>query len=250
MIEDADDLDRRLAHWFQESGRPGDPENHPAPETLAAYQARELPIEEADALQEHLVQCGFCTDLLLELQRFLEPGKGDGSQPEVVDLGAVAGWRKLREGVSRRGVPVAEVVRLRKAVRRLQALVALLLVAGVGLGAYSWRSRQDLGMNLVPASPSNLLKKRGGPEKPDSIKVVSGDVIIFSLYDLRGTARECKVEIRGANGQLVWGHSGLQRRGDSLTFPVPSRALSSGSYRIYVTTKYGASGEYSIIIVS
>ena len=156
MTDNFDDLDRRLARLFEASRREG-PEEHPAPEKLSAYQANELPPEEADDIQEHLIQCTFCTDLLLNLERFLEPSEEDSAPKGVVDLGTELGWRKVQTEVGWKELP-GEVSRLRKHLRVLQAIAAALLIGTMGLAAYAFRLHEDLKapqVTFLALSPSS-----------------------------------------------------------------------------------------------
>jgi hypothetical protein len=143
VTDDADELDRRLARLFEEGRRREDPEDHPSPEKLSAYQANELPPEEADEIQEHLTECRLCTEILLDFQRFLEPEEEDRSQEGVADFGAEAGWRELRGKMEwkreseSRDTPGAEMSRLKKSLRSFQAVAAVLLAGVIGLSVWN-----------------------------------------------------------------------------------------------------------------
>ena len=64
---------------------------HPAPEKLSAYQARELSPEEMGVIREHVAGCGLCAERLADLRRFLDvaPEEREG----VADLETAAEWR-------------------------------------------------------------------------------------------------------------------------------------------------------------
>jgi len=217
VTDDADDLDRRLARLFEEGRRREDPEDHPAPEKLSAYHAKELPPEEADAIQEHVVQCAFCTGLLLDLESFLKPQEEEAREG-VADLGTEAGWRKLREEMGwreRREEPAAEVARLRRRLRVIQRWAAVFLVGILGLSAYTLRLWKEARASetLVSSTPTNEIGKRGIPEEEvETLKVSPGDSIVFTLFDLRKSSGECQVEILDAGGKRVWSRSGLMKR--------------------------------------
>src|SRR4029079_264538 len=53
--------------------------SHPEPEILAAYHAGELTADEERRLQDHLLSCRECSDLLLDLAGLADPGFGAGS---------------------------------------------------------------------------------------------------------------------------------------------------------------------------
>ena len=91
MATDKPDLSeavRRLAEGRR-------PQEHPPPETLAEYHARELPAEEIPSLQDHLAECPECSQMLLDLEAFeeLEPPEG---QPPVSETRMQQDWRRLR----------------------------------------------------------------------------------------------------------------------------------------------------------
>jgi hypothetical protein len=253
VTDDADDLDRRLARLF-EAGRREEPEDHPAPEKLSAYQANELPPEEADAIQEHLVQCAFCTDLFLDLERFLEPEEEEGAREGVADLVAEAGWRKVRAEmgwVGRAAEPAAEVSRLRRSLRVFQRLAAIFLVGIVGLSMYAVRLRQEIRTDETPVSVSliNQIGPRSVEEETDTLEASPGDSIVFTLYALPELSGDFQVEIHDENGKTFWSRSGLMKRGDYLAFRVPPKVLEPGLYEIRALAKGHIVGEYSVKIV-
>lgn len=137
-------------------------EHHPEPGVLAAYHARTLGAEEADAVQEHLVQCRHCAALVLDLEDLLSepvaPPVTGGFEAEsatadrlVGDLGSRQRPPHLptkAQGRSSFGFPLP-IPGLWRA--------AALLFLGLGLG-YAWRgARPDLprrveGLKLVQIS--------------------------------------------------------------------------------------------------
>jgi len=252
---DADELDRRLARLFGEGRHREDLPEHPSPEKLSAYQANELPPEEEDAIQEHLVECSLCTELLLDLQRFLEPAEEE--RPGVADLAAEAEWRKVRkemgwEGEKRQEAPAADVSRLRRSLRAFQAMAAVLLVGVLGLSVYALRLREEVGTSeaLVSSSPLNVLGKRSGPEEDvETLEVSPGDVVVFTLHDLREASGEFRVEIHDTSGKTVWSLSGLRKRDNYLAFKVSSKVLKSGPYVIVAVSGSRSVGEYPVKIV-
>lgn len=84
MSEDTLDRDEVFDFLAEERRDRRDPEEHPSPETLTAYQANELSPEEDERIQDHLVQCRHCTEMLLELEEFLQPAEAEpASEPEA-----------------------------------------------------------------------------------------------------------------------------------------------------------------------
>lgn len=91
MATDKPDLSeavRRLAEGRR-------PQDHPTPEKLAEYHARELPAEEIEGLQDHLAECPECSQMVLDLESFekLEPPAG---QRPVSEAQVGRDWKRLR----------------------------------------------------------------------------------------------------------------------------------------------------------
>lgn len=238
MTDDADDLeDRRLARLFG-AGHQEDPKEHPAPEKLSAYHAKELPPEEAGAIQEHLLQCAFCTDLLLDLQRFLEPEEEDLPRKGVADLGAEVGWRKVRAEMGwQEELAAVEVSRLRKSLKAFQALAAILLV-GMGLSFYSLHIRQKarrFEANPVPASVPSNLGVRSAVE-PTVIELPQGREtrVLLTLEGSDADYPEFRAEIRRKDGQSLARVPGLELQDSVFRLTMDSEGLESGAYDIEV----------------
>lgn len=66
---------------------------HPSPEELTAYRDDRLPAPRDARVCLHLGVCFDCPDLLLLLERFLEPLPEDGA------LDTAASWRELRRQI-------------------------------------------------------------------------------------------------------------------------------------------------------
>lgn len=158
MNDDTADLDRLFARLSGEGPHRG-PDDHPAPEKLSAYQAKELSPEEDDALQEHLAHCTLCTELLLDLQRFLDPPPEDLPREGVVDFETAAEWRELRgrmgsqQGVVAQGSSRSGFLSF-GSLRAWQSVAAVLALGVLALG----------GISLT------LLKEKNDPE-PNPILV-------------------------------------------------------------------------------
>jgi hypothetical protein len=166
--DDTADVDRLFARLSGE-GSHRDPDDHPTPEKLSAYLANELSPEEDSVLQEHLAHCTLCTELLLDLQRFLDPPAEDLPREGIADFETVAGWRELR-GRMAAGAKAGEVSRpgrLRRVFGSLKVaygLAAMLLVGLVGFSVYSLRSRQDFA-GALPFYLHDSLHSRGFEEQ-------------------------------------------------------------------------------------
>lgn len=173
MNDDTADVDRLFARLSAE-GTHRDPDDHPAPEKLSAYQANELSPEEDSEIQEHLAQCTLCTELLLDLQRFLDPPSEDLPREGVADFETAAGWRELRGRMGTEAKAVSEFPRPRRAasLKIAYSLVAALALTVVGLGLYAVKLHGDL---KAPRAGNHILlasaQTRGTAEPSDSISL-------------------------------------------------------------------------------
>jgi len=145
--DDTADVDRLFARLSGEAPH-RDPDDHPAPEKLSAYQANELSPEEDNEIQEHLAQCTLCTELLLDLQRFLDPPAEDLPREGVADFETAAGWRELRGRMGERQVVVAPGSQFGQflsfgSLRAWQSLAAVLVVGVLAFGGYALYLRQQ-----------------------------------------------------------------------------------------------------------
>lgn len=173
MNDDTADVDRLFARLSAEAPH-RDPDDHSAPEKLSAYLANELSPEEDNEIQEHLAQCTLCTDLLLDLQRFLEPPAEDLPREGVADFETAAGWRELKGRMGAGEKAVSQVPRSQRmaSLTIAYSLAAVLAVAVLGLGARVLKLQDDLrapraGTHIVLASGGT----RGTAEPVDGIRL-------------------------------------------------------------------------------
>ncbi|HEV2853365.1 MAG TPA: zf-HC2 domain-containing protein [Thermoanaerobaculia bacterium] len=247
MTDDADELDRRLARLFEEGRRREDPEDHPAPEKLSAYQAKELPPEEADAIQEHLVQCAFCTELLLDLEGFLEPQEEEAREG-VADLGAEAGWRKVREEMGWKGRSLSSPTVSRGFFASAlggYSVAAALLVAAIGLAA--WNLNLSREMRRPQPSPTMRTLEVAGGSRGIASSGEDGPVnlpaeITLNLPTDNPDARYRVDLFPGGSDRPAWSLD-LPTQGLTLSLLLPEKALPTGRCVIRVSPlgKDGAS---------
>ena len=113
---------------------------HPDPEDLIAYHSGTHQGSEAERVQDHLLSCRPCLDLLLDLDRFVHSAPSaetSGVETESVRFETAAAWRALR--------PLLRPPAGRGPIR---ALAASLLVAVIGLGLWGfgqWHFSELLG---------------------------------------------------------------------------------------------------------
>lgn len=225
---------------------------HPKPETLAAYHAGELPEDEAQRLQEHLLACRECAALLLDLDGLADPGFGAGSL-SAADQEAL--WGRIETEIRKEKpalAPPAPVIPLRPASRApqprwLQALAAALLAATVGLSAWVASLRHTVETLNRPEPNAPVIDLYSGASRsagsPQPGAVVPRNFRFFTVIlhppHARSTSRY-RVEITRAGGGSVWSRDGVA---PDLLGPLPltlTRSLTGpGEYRIRLFEETG-----------
>jgi hypothetical protein len=228
LSDETSDLDEMLGFLGEEGRDLRDPEEHPSPEVLTAYQANELSQEEDERIQSHLAQCRHCTEMLLELEAFLQPADREAAAP-AADFEMAADWRKLRS-------------RMRGQKRQLAyAMAAVLLLAVVGLSIYALSREPERFATLDP------LNSTRGPA--EAIEVVELPVTLVLRSPAESSYPEYRAELRDDHGGLIRQLSHLREsRPSEVEIPLGSRDLDPGEYRVKLlgVTDRGADpvGEY------
>ena len=215
--------------------------SHPSEDDIAAYHAGTLPPDEAALLQDHLVACPECTNLLLSLEDFTR----EAEPAPAAEIAAA--WEGLRARLPVRHSPPAPSLpgprRSRPSSRRaspwLSALAASLLVAVVGLSfripslmrAEEELSKPQINAPLEDAFASPL---RGLPEET-VVKLAPEDqrfALVLHAMDQQ-TFPDFGVEITRADGAAVWQGRGLRRDPDgSFVLTLSRRFTPPGEYRV------------------
>lgn len=240
MTEDTD-LDRLFTHLSDEGRRRPVPDAHPVPEKLSAYLANELSPEEDDALQEHLTGCTLCADLLLDLQRFLDPPEEDRPREGVADFETAAEWRELRgrmrEKLGERVKGASESRRSRwvASLKMVYPLAAVLAVAVVGLGVYVLKLQDDLkapraGYHILLASATQT---RGSVESELRLHEAPNDLSLTLIKPLGTDFPEYEAEISREKGAQVHTVKGLHyQKEEGITLLLSKDDFEPGMYKI------------------
>jgi hypothetical protein len=170
LSDETSDRDEVFDFLAEERRNRRDPEEHPSPEALTAYQANELSPEEDERIQEHLAQCRHCTEMLLELETFLQPA---GVEP-VADFKTVAEGRRRGEigkSVGFQRPEQGREARLLRSLRAFQTLAAVLGLLTIGFSWYLVRSQLSSILPPVPQKTHYFAQTRaaGQAEKPESV---------------------------------------------------------------------------------
>lgn len=242
MSEHEPEIGQAVEEWVAAAS--ADAGEHPDPERLAAYHAGELPEEEAQRVQDHILVCRECAELLLDLE-----GLGDPASGQDVDIPASTGeavWERLRQEI-RAGARPETVVPFSPRRRSapppwMSALAAALLVAVIGLSVWVASLRQtvrelsapEVNAPVLEPVPSGIGPREGGPA-PVAEEVPSG-VRLFALIlspVRRGDFQDYEVEISRAGGGVVRRQAGLRPNVyGSFSLIVTRSSLGAGDYRV------------------
>jgi hypothetical protein len=239
--DDTADVDRLFARLSGEAPH-RDPDDHPAPEKLSAYLASELPPEEDNEIQEHLAHCTLCTELLLDLQRFLEPPAEDLPREGVVDFETAAGWRELRgrmgeEGAREASKPPGRMRKIFGSLKVAYGLAAVLALTVVGLTLHTMTARQELSPADAESVflPSSMGVRGEGLEK--TIEFRSGQKgnvpLVFDAPE--DSFPKYRMEIRRSNGKEPLRLEDIQRSSEGdLAWKLSPDTLADGHYAVEV----------------
>jgi len=216
---------------------PGDA--HPSPDELAAYHDGELPPAEAARLQDHLLLCESCTELLLDLEALRgDPGFGGQRPAPAAEIEAVL--RGLRAQAARSAPRPRERPRPGREIQWLRALAASLLVAvgGLSLWVASLRgtvgdfSRPQLNAPILDLSPGGARSEDAHPtvlRLPRRLQIFTLVLNPASPQSFPGYT----VEIEREGGGVVWSGGGLEKNAfGSFSLALPRVLVPDGAYTI------------------
>jgi hypothetical protein len=238
LSDETSDIDEMLGSLSEDRGHWRDPEEHPSPEALTAYQAGELSADEDERIQSHLGFCKLCTELLLDLDEFLQPPVAT-AEP-VADFEAAADWKRLRQELR---PDIEKRAPARPARRRFLASVwggysvaAALLVTTVGLGIWNAELLQE-NRKPQPIRTVQTLSAQGstrGVDRGEDEKVVLPAQITLHL-PTENPVSLYKVDIlRKESRKLEWSFEVPSDKDGDLSFRLPEGALLSGIYAVQV----------------
>jgi hypothetical protein len=230
MSDEIQDLDEMLGFLGEDGRQRGDPDEHPSPEELSAYQANELTPEEDEKIQDHLAVCQHCTELLLDLEEFLNPAKVI-AEP-AADFEAAADWKRLREGMG----PVAgkpeplqtkaseQDYRLVRSLQVYRALAAVLGLVAVGLSLYTVRPPGE--PEILPSPKSIDFETTRSSSAVEPLKVR----LPFSLgFYTAPSYPSYRIEIVDVEGKLRYSRDTILSEG---FIPLRQGFLPPGEYEV------------------
>ncbi len=211
---------------------------HPTPETLIAYDAGTLSIEQAEQLREHFVHCRECPELLLDYQRFMTETDDGGSPP---DPESVAAWQELSRRSARWDPPRRGSAR-RSALALARAVCVVLVVALMALSWWVFALHGEIRRLAEPQVNLPVLPVASPPLPERSSAGLLQKVIVpaaterFLLVLVPRAVRpnaEYRLDLCGADGRSLWSADRLTQGADgSFALGLSRRFLPGGEYRI------------------
>jgi hypothetical protein len=215
------------------------PQDHPAPETLSAYYAGELLPEAADAVQEHIANCGICTEVILDLQRFLEAPPEDPPASGIADFETAAEWRELRGQLDLETGSQAPVVSrgVFASARGAYSIAAASLAVAVALGLWNLslieKSREPIAVRTIRtlSAQSDLRgpAEQAGAERP----VILPAEIALRVSD-DPPAPSYRVDVLPVGSRFPERSLEISVQESELVLLLPDKSLRPGKYLIQV----------------
>jgi hypothetical protein len=213
---------------------------HPTPEELTAYHDGRLSARRAARVCRHLGVCCDCPDLLLDLERFLEP------VPDVAGDDD-ASWHELRRQLfkprSRR--PAWRVPPVLLSLRAAYAFAAASLLAAVAVSFWS----------LVPHAIPNMSTEvvdmpgvRRGLESPQEIHVPAVGVVLILSSSRVQSETGLRLEILDPSGRRIGAVDGLRSESGSVRTLLPRSLLPAGELRLRLTGRVSSGGAEEVTI--
>jgi hypothetical protein len=238
MPDDAAILARSLDHLARETRTRWEAGSHPEPELLAAYHGGELAAAEDREIQDHLVLCPDCPQLLLDLEDLFEPRRRDLG---LSDTGVGAAWEDLQSRLGDAGSGRARGFHRGEATyatpRWSQVLAACLLVLVVALSFRARSLLRDLHLRDQPrANPivvdlSSSNSRGAGPSRTE-VPAGAGDLVLILHPDEAPSFPDYRAEVLATtDGHALWAVRGLARSAEgTFSLVVPRRSLPPGAY--------------------
>jgi len=216
---------------------------HPAAETLSAYQANELSPEESGAIREHVAGCDLCAERLLDLQRFLEFVPEDQTREGVADLETAAEWRRLRKRIGRE----EERRRFFASARGGYTVAAALLAVSVGLAVWNLslvrKSRDPVAVRTVRTLRAKESLRGGIPTENEQPVVLPVQITLDLPIETPDPLYRIDLFREGSRHAARSFEAPPQ--GSELRVLLPEQSLTPGHYRLRVHGVRSGSGQPS-----
>jgi hypothetical protein len=218
--------------------------DHPHVDELVAYQLGRTSEERASDLQEHFSTCRECTELLIDLQTFVNLEEPSVDAPSSFET--AAGWRSLRRRLRPSSGP------------RSWLLAATIAISAIGLSSWALLERgtanalrfEIAGLSLpqpdvpiVDLYPESA--QRGTFSASTPIVVPPGVPYLTAVLALPDppAASRFEVEVEDGTGRTVWQGSARISEHGTFRLGLPLRLFESGDLRIHLLAVDGESRE-------
>ncbi|MEM7587722.1 MAG: zf-HC2 domain-containing protein [Acidobacteriota bacterium] len=222
-------------------------------EVLVAYHRNELPPEEAERVQDHLVGCPRSAQTLLDLSSFESDASRDSDA--VTDLSAVAAWRSFKPRITTANDDEGDRAKPRSvwnARSPLVAIAASLLMAVVGLSLWVAQLRgTNSGLEQTVAQLSQVqvnppvfyLDETTRDADSDVAAEVAANHPFFLVTVIPGSTEDFpayEAEVENAAGQVIWNQTIALTDAATLRLMLPRQDFPAGDYQVRL---FGRDGE-------
>ena len=198
---------------------------HLEPEEIAAYHEGQLSPEDEQRVQDHLVACRECSELLLDLEGLADPDFGAG---EALPDGAGAQvWESVRKEIQPSNVVPFRREPRSETPRWLRSLAAMLLLSTIALSGWvaSLRNQvKDLSSpqpsTVLDLYPTSSVRGETGPALPEIPQDTEWVTVILRSPGLPEMA-DYGVEVLRADGSVAWKKDGLKPAYNSFSLSLP-----------------------------
>jgi hypothetical protein len=208
---------------------------HLEPEEIAGYHEGRLSPEDEQRVQDHLVACRECSELLLDLEGLADPGFGAGEA--LPDRAGERVWESVRKEIQPPNVVPFRREPRHEAPRWLRSLAAMLLLSTLALSGWvaTLRNRvKELSspqantpvVDLYPVS--SIRGEASGPATPPVPEEAERVTVILRSPGLPAFA-EYGIEILRADRSVAWHEDGLKPTYSSFSLSLTRDWLTAGA---------------------
>jgi hypothetical protein len=217
------------------------PGPHLEPEEIAAYHDGQLSPEDKQRVQDHLVACRECSELLLDLEGLADPGFGAGEA--LPDRAGEQVWESIRKE-TRKEIQPSNVVPFRRETRKsetprwLRTLAAMLLLSTMALSAWVATLRDRVKELSGPQTstvldlyPTSSVRGTTAPALPEIPEDAAWVTVLLRSPELPDFA-DYGVEIVRADGSVAWKKDGLKPVYNSFSLSLPRDWIGDLRFRL------------------
>jgi hypothetical protein len=214
---------------------------HPSPEELTAYRDDRLSARRAARICRHLGVCCDCPDLLLALERFLEPLPDAAGRDD-------ASWRELRRRLFERPrarPPAWRIPPMLLSLRAAYAFAGASLLATVALSLWSLLPRPLANVEIASVEMPGI---RRGAEPHQEIRVSARGVLLVLETNRLDDGAELRLEILETSGRRLGTVDGLRSESGGVRAFIPRSLLPAGELRFRLTGRVSSGGAEEVTV--